>query len=391
MFKHTFFTALLVFATLVSEAQKPQPILSFAREQRPLPWYKEQAGLWKKEIDKDNRNATAWLQYFRAVRVVNMQDPDSKKTPEEKDAQLMSIVDDMEKAIPGTYEYNLSRYSAAGLRDGYESYLLKAQRLEEGHTEHYDYMVNQGEITRDTATRNKYCLKLYESGQVSTGMMNYNRNVLAGLAPGAILITVGDNDTYPAFVLQAMGFRKDVAVINMSLIRVNSYREKLFKELGIAPWQMPGDNASAEEAQNAEKRFEKEFIKTIIANKQERPVYLSLTSAGCDAYAAPLDEHLHLTGLAYKYSEQPVDDIGILRRNFEQEYMLDYLKVHFYKDISTDLVQYINLNYVVPMLKLYDHYQLAGETQRARWIGAYAKEVVKGTEYEQQVTDHLKK
>ena len=129
----------------------------------------------------------------------------------------MSIVDDMEKAIPGTYEYNLSRYSAAGLRDGYESYLLQAQRLEEGHTEHYDYMVNQGEITRDTATRNKYCLKLYESGQVSTGMMNYNRNVLAGLAPGAILIICS---TCSYWVCKTVFFRLFTKMTNFTTYRL---------------------------------------------------------------------------------------------------------------------------------------------------------------------------
>lgn len=49
----------------------------------------------------------------------------------------------------------------------------------------------------------------------------------------ALLLTCGDNDTYPAWALQAKGIRKDVKVINLYLLQIKDYRNKIFAELGL--------------------------------------------------------------------------------------------------------------------------------------------------------------
>ena len=51
------------------------------------------------------------------------------------------------------------------------------------------------------------------------------------LDDNGIIITNGDNDTYPLLILQyALEIKKKVVVVNINLITVDSYRKKLFEE-----------------------------------------------------------------------------------------------------------------------------------------------------------------
>jgi hypothetical protein len=80
-----------------------------------------------------------------------------------------------------------------------------------------------------------------------------------------------------------------------------------------------------------------------------------------------------------------------MKRNFEQYYSLDYISNAFYADISEAKVKEINRNYIVPMLKLYDHYTISGDMQRQEWMRRELVAVSKDTEEEEDVKKHLDK
>ena len=71
---------------------------------------------------------------------------------------------------------------------------------------------------------------IFKERTISQPLQDYAYNMLIGLPEGAILLTNGDTDTFPPLALQAgMDFRRDVALINMSLLNVEKYRKAMFK------------------------------------------------------------------------------------------------------------------------------------------------------------------
>ena len=73
--------------------------------------------------------------------------------------------------------------------------------------------------------------KLLELNAIQDVVMDYNYNVLALLPPDAILVTNGDNDTYPGWVLQrVLGIRPDVAIVNRSLLNTTWYFKQLIQD-----------------------------------------------------------------------------------------------------------------------------------------------------------------
>lgn len=372
------------------QAQKPEKIYPNSVEHKSIPYLKEQSTLWKKEVEKDPKNVVAWYNYYYANRNLGFNDTTDKRSPQEKYDYLKNLVEDMGKSIPNSYEYNLCKWMAGQWDMSLLPYLKKAQELGPDRTEHLDYSIVLGEIEGNKQKRDESSRKKEELGMVSTGMMYYNYNVLMGLAPNAILLTCGDNDTYPIWALQAKGIRTDVTVLHLYLVGLDEYKNTLFKQLGIENWPLKNsDSAKNSKDKNVIGCNKKDIISHIAANKKNLPVYLALTAAGDEAYTKSIEDKLFLTGLAYQYSREPVDNIALLKKNFEQQYALDYVEKAFYQDISPGLVGFLNGNYIVPMLKLYDHYKIAGDTPHMEWIKQKMLAICKGSPDEAEIKKHL--
>ena len=364
-------------------AQEAQEIKSYAKQQESMDWYRKQAKAWKSLVDNNPKDAKAWFNYYKANRILAFRDEENKASEEEKDKSLQDLVESMGKALPNSYEYNFCKWQLGGNDMKYYSYLLKAIDIDPNRIENIDYMINIGEITRNVKQREEYSIKNQKAGQLSTGMIYYNYNQIIGLEKNAILLTAGDNDTYPSWYLQAIGIRKDVLVLNLHLLLMKEYRDKVFSELGVS--NLDFDMNSQEEQDN----FKRKLVKHLSTNKKGYPVYLAVTSCGHDIYMKDIENQLYLTGLAYVYDTSSVDNMAFLKKNFETQFALDYLDKAFYPEMSQNVIRTMNTNYLIPMLKLYEHYKLSGELRKQQWLKEKILLVAEDTENEMTVLKHL--
>lgn len=105
-----------------------------------------------------------------------------------------------------------------------QKYLERAIQLDPGFVDPWFALVGNYMSARDEDRLNLALRHILESGYISDLVMDYNYNVLVGLEPNAILITNGDNDTYPPWILTRIAsVRSDVTIVNRSLLNTDWY------------------------------------------------------------------------------------------------------------------------------------------------------------------------
>lgn len=354
----TFLTCLNAF----SQEPKPETVYSIAKEEKEISWYETQIKLWKAEIDKNNQNGNAWINYYRANRALrNLAQTEEERTKWQ--SQCKSIHEQVWKAIPKSFEAYFIQYSENGFHDSSGSEnelraqdLLNAQALRPNDPLIQDLLMIHYELKNDTEKRNFYANRLFENNELSVGMLNWAYNILSELDENAILFTYGDNDTYAPWIVQAAkNFRKDVSIINLHLINMDDYRNRLLKQLGYEPLILK-ETKTEEEAKAVSKQFYEHFL------KGKRPAYFS--ASAISGFEDVFGDKLYLTGLAYKYSESSFDNTVIIRRNYEKRYLLDYLKEVFSYNIGDMKGEVFNGMYLPSMIKLYQHYAESEELSK---------------------------
>jgi hypothetical protein len=367
--KKTFLLCLLFGISLgLARAQKPEKIYSFAKVDRPHEYYVQQAELWWKVIEKDKTNEDAWYNYYRANRnscatYKGIYGFDSHRNEGwEKESPYLKGLDEIvgmiEKNIPNTFTcYRLKKSGYPSDNEGFE-YLQKAYQLNPENPEIYDSFVTYYEMKGNTGKRKEFNEKLFKANEISSGFLAYGFNVLMTMKANGIILTFGDNDTYPLWLLQdVLNIRTDITVLNIPLLADSEYRENIFKKTGL-----PGFSKDFKEGATSES--EKELMEFILRNKPAtRPLYIGLPAW---KQIKEYEKNLYLVGLALEYSMENIDNIALLKNNFENQYNLDYIRNRFEYDMSASIVERMNINYLPGIFKLYEHYTLSGELTLAQ-------------------------
>lgn len=352
------FIALLI--GYFSLAQQPETVYGIAKERREESWYLTQLQLWKKELDANAKNANAWYNYYkasRALRNVLTADEDKKKYRE----LCKKIVEDAYLAVPESFEANHMKWSEGGNDSALFNYLKKAYDINPNDSRTYEELATYYEIQHNKTEYEKACKLMYTSNLMHPSMLHVGYNMLAEASPNAILFTAGDNDTYAAWVVQeSKNFRKDVRVINLSLLMVDDYRNKLFKELGIPPLDVKTENATNKEWNEAKQKM----LEHLLNNSDKHPVHIAVCAAF--AFSEKWSEQLYLTGLTYQYSTEKLDNTALILRNYDKRFLLDHLKEQFTFAITAKAADELNACYLPSMIQLYSHYLTTEQNERAK-------------------------
>lgn len=374
--KHAFAICLVTMMGLASMSDTawsqtmdvtPQKVETAVKVHRSADWYKTQERLWKNEIGKNPKNEEAWGNYYRAVRYRSW----SESMPDVNEL-LDAIVEDMEKAIPDTYTYYITRFhnnNQALDNPG----MAKAIRMRPDAVDDYptfiSYLMQTGdeEMMRDILTR------WYNSGTYSPALLNYAYNELVGLAPDAIIFAHGDTQTFAKLILQyGKGIRPDVTVVNTTFwCFAPGYREHMEKVLGLPSFAelvtngtyvlngVPGDVVNV--------------VYHHLINNTDRPVYFTPMA---DMEMPQFTDKLYSEGLVMRYSEKPYDNLAIKRKNYEELYLTDYLRESFLPENYPASTAPFNFNYIPCFKSLLEHYKHCGNTARYKELRGLMMRIV---------------
>jgi hypothetical protein len=159
-------------------------------------------------------------------------------------------------------------------------------------------------------------------------------NFLMSCEKDAILVTNGDNDTFPLWAIQeAFGIRKDVRIVNLSLLNTDWYIKELkdveprapitFTHSQIdmlnvelnpfvepTPYLLPNANLQVvipgRKQQNILRVQDKALLNIVDSNRWRKPLYFAVTVSE-DNYMG-LDPYLQMQGLVYRINQKTVPE-----------------------------------------------------------------------------------
>lgn len=359
-------------------AQQKETVHSIVVVRHESSWYETQMDLWKADVDKNQKDANAWYNYYsavRALRIISKDEALSKKY----DDLCHDIAKKAYEAVPETFEGNHLMHKDGGTGTVDEKYLEKAYAIAPNDPRIFDDIMIYGELNRDQKKFHDMAVRLFETQDMPGSMLNWAYNLLTELDENAIVFSAGDNDTYALWIVQeAMNFRTDVQVINTFLIREPKYRSLLFKELGIPQFEM--------------KENDDDFNKLyghICKNNNGIPVYASVSAL--QHFEDVFDkDSMYLTGLASKYSGESFDNMSVIRRNYEKRYYLDHLEVVFTAHLADERATFFKGLYLPSLIKLYKHYEACEEKEKMQSTYDLIIRIAKETNQVEEVNLQLK-
>jgi hypothetical protein len=205
----------------------------------------------------------------------------------------------------------------------------------------------------ELAKSDKVLKTAFDQRIIAAPLQDFAYNLLVGLPPRAVLVTNGDNDTFPCLALQTgMDFRKDVAVINRHLLAVPAYAEAVFVRY---PSTRPRGKIATDKGQSPSATLLKKMV-----DEGKTAVYFASTVPIDDLGFAP---ELTLEGLSFRSSKKG------LTAEESARLVLDTYRLDSATDWSFawDLVPTVSLlmrNYVGCMCNLAQLDGVSSETKR---------------------------
>lgn len=353
---------LILIVHTIGRTQKVQQVHSTIQQKKTTAHYEKQIELWKQKINAPSTSNKEWLNYFIAHQELFQRGRIDKE-------KLQAIQQQLNKAIPQTFEALYTAY----LVNEEEQLLLKAYEKDSTRVETYAHLVANYYKKNEQGKAAAMCKKWLSAGAYHKDVLHWNYNALIGLAPKGILLTKGENYTFPLYLLQhGKQIRTDVLVLSMDwLVEEKSYLSAICSQLGI-PMLGEGD--------------EKEILTHLVKHINNRPLYVGVGISR--ETISGHEEELYMIGLAFQYSNQVVNNVALLKDNYENKFLLDYLKLSLDPNVDTEVSQQMNLKYLPAFLLLHEYYEEAENWEAANNIKQMSLEIAKAANEEKRLEQY---
>jgi hypothetical protein len=215
---------------------RPADVLSWRHQILEPERYRELARQWEAYTAENPADARAWVQYGQALRYSGRQE-------EALAAYARAFAADSADAmaVAAFVSSQISRAQDAYTVAVQHQRLVRAAALDPEYPDTY-YTLWLTSMRGGDEARARECLRrMVALGDMPRALVDYGYNMLIGAPADAIVITNGDNDTYPPLAVQALrGLRPDVAIVNLSLLNTEWYIRRL-RDRGLP---IPFDDAA---------------------------------------------------------------------------------------------------------------------------------------------------
>lgn len=374
MNKYSLILVLLLLAgSLTAQNVEPQYIRSFAIERHDVAWYENQILAWKQRVIANPQDEEAWLNYFKATRYSEMESGNNNLP------RAQAVAREMKMAIPDTYTYYtcmniLTRFVNNEDSTDYGKLTIEKLPNKVGDDEIFDllgYLWMSGAADDSTSAYHSKWLQLlnqqYKNQAYPERVLRYIHNQFLGMKENSLYFAYGDMALFPAKLIQnAMGEQKDKQVIVISFLVLDEYRNALFAQLGIAPFQP----SRAFDFGNIEdyNAYYAELVEYII-HATGREAYFFPNVGSLPDLSSILSKKLYNEGLLLHYSEHKYDNISVAKNNVEKRYHLEYLtEPNFSAQEWWSGNERMQMNYVVLLSHLVKEYLSEGKKEKAIWL-----------------------
>lgn len=308
----------------------------------------------------------SWFNYYKASRFV----AEGNNTLLLKQAELDTIAAHLKRYSPGTWEQLIVEYWNSNRDPKAEVALNSAYALRKDDPLTLRFMTGMEYLHGRNTQSYSYYLSWKKTGDTPLSTESYAYNVLKSLPADAVLFTNGEMDTYPLIYQMQLAGNTSVKIISIALCDRAVNREALFKAAGLT---LP-DNFSP---------INGDFIRRVASVNSGKKIYVASTCG--PALLNALSENLYCTGLAFRYSETPIDHLTFLRNNVGTKFHLDGVgkAVRSTNRFDQQYAGQLEMNYYLPLLLAADSYEAAGNVTRAKDLREKAIKVRTRAGYEE--------
>lgn len=302
---------------------------------------------WNAYVEAHPKDEQAWRNLFEVNRErsghFQLHTGDSRAY-----TQRTNVVGRMEVAIPDTYTFYYcayegyypqhveAPYDSAAYARVHNQYAERALELLPADASAWDYegwianLLTQ-KTGEDTTALTKVLTRYYESGQYPAEALQYHFNELQGMEEGSIYLGATESDVIGKLILQyVLGVHRD-KILYCDRLAGTLYQKAFFQRVGLS---LDFFDSEGEWFHLLDKPAERErcLIRHIYEHS-EQVVYFSARSLreffAYGILAEDTKACLYNEGLTMRYSAKPYDNLAVKRRNLEERYRLEYLRLAF--------------------------------------------------------------